>query len=369
MQLAEARPPVVAGHAGVLPHRPNTGVAALGRSRRYARHIAAPFGTVVVCTRDRLALLPGCLDALERQEAGPGRFEVLVIDNGSTDGTAEWLAAWAAEEPARRRVAAEPEAGISRARNLAAELARGEILLFVDDDAVPDERWVEAHLARYADPRVGEVGGPVRLAWPDGRPSWLGPELEPWFSGIDLGPERREMPPPLHPFGANMSMRRAELLAAGGFALELGRKGRSLVSCEEFELAGRLWRRGVRVVWEPSAVVAHRIRADRLSRRWILRRGWAQGRSTARMDRRAGLPAGATAAAWTEARAAAGDLPALAGALRRGSSSRRLHEIALRLWRLAAAVEHLTLAVKRHPRGAIPAGEPASAEQPHRTAA
>lgn len=302
---------------------------------------------MVVCTRDRLDVLPECLASLERQAADPSLFEIVVVDNGSTDGTVEWLRGWAREDPARRRVAREPRAGLSRARNAGAELASGEVVLFVDDDAVAHDGWLEAHLRRYAaDPEIGAVGGRIELSWPPERPSWLGAELEHWFSALDLGPEPVSFSPPRHPYGANMSVRRSDLLEAGGFAVELGRKGGSLVSGEEHELFTRLWARGRRIEYEPAAVVTHRVLPHRLRRRWVLRRGWAQGRGNARMQRREGRATSLRRTCWTETRAAVADLGALATLARERSSGAVLDDVARRSGHLAAAIEHLWTSVR-----------------------
>jgi glucosyl-dolichyl phosphate glucuronosyltransferase len=302
---------------------------------------------VVVCTRNRVEALSECLGSLANQEVSPARFEVVVVDNGSTDRTATFLQRWVAGDPTRRRILTEERTGLSRARNRGVEEARHEVVLFIDDDALAHTGWVGAHLARYGeDDDVGAVGGPVVLSWPSGRPAWVGPELEHWFSALDLGPEARAFPPPHGPYGANMSVRRLDVIAVGGFAIELGRRERSLVSGEEHDLFTRLWARGALIEYEPAAVVTHQVLPDRLRRAWVLRRGWAQGRGNARMQRRAsGLPGspGVRATCWAEARFAAADLRGFATVIRNGSSGATLNEVARRFGHVAAVVEHLRL--------------------------
>jgi glycosyltransferase involved in cell wall biosynthesis len=247
--------------------------------------------SVVVCTRSRADRLTGCLAHLSDQvPAGVGgEVEVVIVDNGSTDRTADVAAAWCTQDPGRRRLVAEPVAGLSRARNRGIAVARGDVVLFLDDDAVAPRGWVAAHLAAYErDPLVVAVGGPVVLRWPDGRPRWLAPRLDHWFSALDHGEEAGPFPPPHGPYGTNMSVRRGALDAAaraapggGPFDHRLGRRGRSLVSGEEGDLFERLWAAGGAIAYEPAALVLHAVTPDRLRRRWVLRRGWAQGRSNA----------------------------------------------------------------------------------------
>lgn len=248
------------------------------------RSVDAPDGSIIVCTRDRLAFLQRCLASLERQIPQPHTFEVVVVDNGSTDGTHEFLASWAAAEPQRRVAVREPRAGLSRARNLGVGTARAPIVLFLDDDATAPQGWVAAHLRAYRHrPSLDAVGGPIVLSWTDGRPAWVTERLHHWWSALDLGDEARAFPAPHGPYGTNMSMRRERLLDLGEFPAALGRRARSLISGEEAALWTRLWAAGGHIWYEPSSLVVHHVVPDKHTRRWIVRRGVAQGRTNARL--------------------------------------------------------------------------------------
>jgi GT2 family glycosyltransferase len=233
-------------------------------------------------------MLVGCLASLDDQTAPVDALDVVVVDNGSTDGTAELLARWAeagtdAGAGGRRRVVTEPVPGLSRARNAGIAAATGDVVLFLDDDAVAPRGWVDAHLAIYRDPATAAAGGPVVLTWPDGRPGWLAPQLEHWFSALDHGDRAGPFPRDHGPYGTNMSVRRTALAEVGGFTERLGRRRRSLLSSEEAELWRRLWAAGHAIAYEPAALLLHRVASARLQRRWLLRRGWGQGRSNARL--------------------------------------------------------------------------------------
>jgi glycosyltransferase involved in cell wall biosynthesis len=326
-----------------------------------------PGATVVVCTRDRVELLTGCLESLEHQTLADGdRVDVIVVDNGSTDGTRGRLARWVATDPDRRRVVHEPVAGLSRARNAGLAAATGEVVLFLDDDAVAPRGWVAAHLAAYRRaPGTTAVGGPVVLTWPEGRPRWLTPGLEHWYSALDHGDEVKPFPPPHGPYGTNMSMRRDDVIAVGGFAERLGRRGRKLGSGEEAELWSRLWAAGGSIVYDPAALVLHRVTGGRSHRRWLLRRGWGQGRSNAVMawmtsttttaQAAAVSPAAAVGAApdaRTDARFASRLLGDAARALRRRDQGAALDALARATGHTAAALTHIT----GGPAGRGPAG-------------
>ncbi len=295
--------------------------------------------SVVVCTRNRRDSLADCLASLEGQR--PDDLEIVVVDNGSTDGTATFLARWQAQG-ANRVSVEEPVAGLSRARNRGLTVAAGDIVLFLDDDAVAPAAWAAAHLAAYGDDRVVAAGGPVELEFPQGRPAWAVRELEHWWSALDHGDAPGPFPPPHGPYGTNMSVRRAAALAVGGFDVTLGRIGDSLLSSEEADLFERLWSSGGSIRYEPAARVIHRVTPDRLRVRWLLRRGWAQGRSNARRERPSPGRELRRRCRMEAAEAFRG-LPVVLGDLRRGARGRGLvvNELSRRAGHLAFAVDQL----------------------------
>ncbi len=252
---------------------------------------APPVQTIsaVICTRNRGRRLCLALESLLRQtDIEPDSAEVVVVDNHSTDDTREVAESFRSRMPFRYQIVEEPEVGLSRARNRGLKVASGDVVAFLDDDAVASERWLAAHLAAYSfAERVGGVMGRILPEWEAERPDWLDPALEPFLTIVDHG----ETPflldrPGLTPVGANMSFRRAALEEAGGFDPDFGFGGTLGIPHEETEISHRLTRDGWVLVYWPDAAVRHGVTADRLTWQWFRRRILAQGRGDFFLDAR-----------------------------------------------------------------------------------
>lgn len=239
--------------------------------------------SVVICTRNRCAVLDRCLATVARVD-GIARADVLVVDNGSTDGTPAVADRWATTLPMLRSVF-EPRTGLSHARNTALDHARGDVVAFLDDDVLVEAGWLDGILAAYRRwPDVAGVAGRIELAWPEGRPSWLPASREVWFARLDLGLEPRLLAASELPVGANMSVRRDVALSVGRFDPDLGYSGTRLLGNEERDFFDRLRRLGKPLGYEPAARVLHVVEGARVSRRYLLRRVYSQGRSDVRVD-------------------------------------------------------------------------------------
>jgi glycosyltransferase involved in cell wall biosynthesis len=250
-----------------------------------------PRVSVVVCSRNRARLLDRCLASLAGC-SGLDEAEVIVVDNGSTDGTPAVAERWSSALPLRYE--REPRTGLSNARNRALEVARSEVIAFLDDDVLVEPVWLRATWDAFAEsPDVGGVAGRVRLQWPEGRPSWLPESREVWFARLDLGDDARPLTDRECPVGANMAVRRAAAAAAGGFDPGLGYAGSRLLGNEEVDFFSRVRRAGFAVAYAPAMAVDHVVEGDRVSRRYLLRRVYSQGRSDVRMEARDGAVAAA----------------------------------------------------------------------------
>lgn len=235
---------------------------------------------VAAHTLDRWGDIVAGADALAHQTVAP--LEVLLV----VDHNPELLARARAELTGVRVLENPRTGGASGARNTGIAEAKGDVVAFLDDDARPEPDWLERLLAAYDDPAVKAVGGVARPVWPQRRPAHLPPELD-WLVGCTyLGqPTRRTDVRNL--WGCNMSVRAEVFAEVGDFDEEVGRIGLIPLGNEETELCIRIGQRlpGARVVYEPSAVVHHRVTEARCRWSYLVTRSHAEGISKAAMSR------------------------------------------------------------------------------------
>lgn len=243
--------------------------------------------SVIICTRNRAEHLKDALESLTAQYLPANVFDVIVVDNGSTDETRQIVRQF--QEPGKypeMHYIFEPTAGLSLARNAGAKAAKGEILAFIDDDELVQPTWISEILACYRrHPDASVVGGRIKIRWPDVRPAWLPEGLEEPYGALDFGDEEREVLWPRFLFGGHISVRRAAFHQVGGFMTSLGRVGNNLMSNEEREFAYRIYEAGGITWYTPHAVVWHKAQAERINPRWVVRRSYWQGISNVVLER------------------------------------------------------------------------------------
>lgn len=246
--------------------------------------------SAVICTRNRAGRLASALQSLARQSVPADSYEIIVVDNGSTDGTKRVVDGSAAERSAR--YVFEPKVGLSPARNSGWRAARGRYVAYLDDDAVATRGWLEAALAGFTGTGAtpGCVGGRVLPRWEAAPPRWLTAKLRDYLSLIDWPGGPCELRPGQWLGGGNSAYPRQLLASLGGFREDLGRVDRRLTSMEENDVHQQIEARRLRTLYLPAMTIYHHIPAARLRRRWFLRRCFWQGVSRSLMDPRHATP-------------------------------------------------------------------------------
>ncbi|MBK5187291.1 MAG: glycosyltransferase family 2 protein [Gemmatimonadaceae bacterium] len=246
--------------------------------------------SVAICTRNRCRALSETLRALANVIVPPAlALEVLVVDNASTDGTTDAVARFADSLPLRTVV--EPRVGLSHARNAAIALARGDYLIWVDDDVLVEPGWLSAYHDAFCDwPDAAFFGGPIAPVFEGVPPAWLRdalPEVGNAYAALDLGVAPIALSREVLPFGANMAIRAAEQ-RLHRFDPMLGRRGDLLYAGEEWAVLVALLDAGATGRWVPGARVRHVIPVERQSVGYLRRYYAGNGASHARVRAGAG---------------------------------------------------------------------------------
>ncbi|MDB6169894.1 MAG: hypothetical protein JWM88_2758 [Verrucomicrobia bacterium] len=240
---------------------------------------AAPHLTVTVAipTYRRADLLRQTLEGVVRQDYPPHLLEILIVDNNSPDNTRAMVESFSAGPLIPRHVL-ETRQGANHARNRAIREARGEIILFGDDDILVGPDWVREIARPFQENpgvRIGAVAGEVIPVFPDGCPDWVAGFHGPQAFRADSGPLRAGQ----IPMSANLAFRRATFPELGFFDTELGRKGGVVFGGDENLAIKRLLRGGYQVWFAPAAVARHQMPRGRTTFAYVRRHGFDSARS------------------------------------------------------------------------------------------
>lgn len=232
--------------------------------------------SIVICTFNRLDQLQVAVDSALQQSLAAEDYEVLVVDNGSTDGTAEAVQSLMKVHP-HVRYGYEPRLGLAQARNTGWQSARGTWVAFLDDDAKATPNWLETArpLLEQTGGRVHAVGGPIYPFYTSPTPAW-------WLDKYEIrtrGDTQRPLKQGEFFSGSNMIWRKDTLAQYGGFEANAGMKGNQLGMGEETGLFRRIWAAEPvpQFVYSPDLRVYHWVPPEKMTMGYIVRRATAAG--------------------------------------------------------------------------------------------
>lgn len=245
----------------------------------------APQLSVVIATHNRSARLATALRGVLTQRARGPTFELIIVDNNSSDETRAMTEAIAGID-SRVCYLFEPQQGVSHARNAGIAAARAPIVAFTDDDVCVSPDWTTAIWHAFqANPWADFAGGRVLPRWPRARPRWLTPRLWSPLALVDYGsaPVRVDLENPICLVTCNAAFRRATLERVGGFDPRFQHREGAYSACEDQELELRILRAGGAGLYVPDMIVEGEVQRARLSRSYHRRWHFDHGRAAAHL--------------------------------------------------------------------------------------
>lgn len=216
--------------------------------------------SAVIVTYNRGDYITDTLSSLATQTLPAAMWELLVVNNNSTDNTESVVERFASRNPEINvRLVNEARQGVSHARSRGVTESWGEYIVYVDDDEVVNDRFLQEYYDFFeSHPAVGAAGGRIVPMFMGVRPRWMSPFTErPIIGNIDFGKKPRPFPAGRFFGGGNMGIRRAMFDKYGLFNASLGRVGRGLMGGEEKDFYMRMKEGGEEVWYLPGPVIEH----------------------------------------------------------------------------------------------------------------
>ncbi len=242
-----------------------------------------PIFSAVICTYNRYDVLPRAIESLQKQTLPASEFDIWVIDNSPAGAERQASSDRWGKTPGLTYATVD-RAGLSNARNLAAQHAQGEFIVYLDDDAVAAPTLLTEYKKAFE--QLGSscavIGGKVIPDYAIARPAWLDNRLLTFLSLCDFGDATKLLTGSDEPVGANIAFRKSALVQSGGFNPALGRNGleiHSLLSGEESDCLRRIKSLGHSIGYAPLALATHSIPASRLTHAWFRKRSAWQATS------------------------------------------------------------------------------------------
>ena len=230
--------------------------------------------SIVICSYNRASYISDALDSLYKQTASLNAFETIIVDNNSTDNTAEVFSQWiAAHTNGSFTYITETNQGASFARNTGAAVAKGQWLCFMDDDAVATPNYVENILKHIETmPDVVGFGGRIIPKYIPAEPKWMSYYVSSLVGNFDYAPTACAFENGKYPLESNMIVRKDVYDAIGGFNTALpGVVGTLRIGGEGKELFYKILALGHTIYYDPAICVHHVVEVKKLTSEYMYR--------------------------------------------------------------------------------------------------
>lgn len=235
--------------------------------------------SVIIPTYNRLDYLKDAIISVQSQNFEFSQYEIIVVENGPETKSKKLIADLNKNGGHEVIYIHEPCMGLHNARHLGAKKSRGEIVVYIDDDVIVSPDWLRAYLDVFSDEQIVCVSGKVLPQWEAERPEWLQQFHPGNLSLLDLGESQMELKYPRGVFGCNMGFRRSVIFDLGGFHPD-GFGDRRLIWYRgdgETGLYKKIAKKNYLVIYEPKALLYHRIPLSRLTPEYFYWRNFIQG--------------------------------------------------------------------------------------------
>jgi len=240
--------------------------------------------TFVICTYNRANYLDNALKSLLKHKPHDLSFQLLVVDNNSSDQTPEVVKKYQQsfnKEDKSLRYIKETQQGISYARNCGIQETNTPYIVFLDDDIEASESLISAWIEFFSEnPKALAAGGKIHVRFDDPKPKWMSHFLLPLFGRHDLGKTFKKYPSKKFPFAGNMGVKKSIFEEIGYFNTKYGQRGKKLYAKgEEKELSQRIRSITKDIYYLPDAFVYHHVDESRLTTEYVKEHAMGMGRS------------------------------------------------------------------------------------------
>ena len=238
--------------------------------------------SVIICTYNRDKYIYNVLRSIAENDYPKDSYEIVLVNNNCTDNTEAECLRFKNNFPyVTFHCFHEPNQGLSYARNCGIRESKGDIIIYVDDDAVVNKEYLSTYAEFFSrNHKAAAAGGPITPQYETEEPEWMSHYTRMLLTGaLDLGSKEREFPKGAFPGGGNVAYRRSVFDQIGLFNIELGRKGNSLIGAEEKDLFDRMDSQEMKFYYLPNSILYHIIPERKLTEDYFNRLSLGIGQS------------------------------------------------------------------------------------------